>query len=138
MMTEQLPISIKINTGLIEVFSRLEPVINKLEAHVNFQTLAAGWYGDEENITFITLSLETPTSFLRQQKLAVQGHYTCFADDVYSLYDKESNQINCYICITATEQALLSKQDRILSAFIQTKLLKVLNLIAVEQNLSPI
>ena len=139
-MTEQLPIAIKPNIELIEKFAQIKSVTNKLEAQFNFQTMTAGWYGDEENILFINLFIETPDDFLfqQQQQQDQVGEKTEFADDVMSYFDKEQNQIDCFISLTNAEQQLLMQQKKLLSAFIQAKLQKVLNLIAVQQKLMPI
>ena len=49
----KLPISIKVTQVFAEQYPTLNSVINKLEAQVNFQTMTAGWYGDENNIITI-------------------------------------------------------------------------------------
>ena len=68
-MTVSLPISIHVCENLIEQFSKIMSVCNKLEAQLNFQTMTANWYGDEDNILLVRLCLETPQSFfLSQQK----------------------------------------------------------------------
>jgi len=137
-MTEQLPITIKSNIELIEKFVQIKSVTNKLEAQFNFQTMTAGWYGDEDNILFINLFLETPEDFLFQQRQTQVGEKNEFADDVISYFDQKQKQIDCFISLTDAEQQLLVKQKKLLSPFIQTKLQKVLNLIALQQKLLPI
>jgi len=137
-MTEQLPISIQPSNELIDKFSKISAVSNKLEAQFNFQTLTAGWYGDEDNILSINLVVDTSADFLLQKIHNHQGTITEFADDVFSFYDKGKHQTNCFIAITDAEQQLLAQQEKIIPGFIQAKLQKVLNLIAVQHQLLPI
>ena len=142
-MTEQLPITITINSELLDTFSKIQSVCNKLEAQFNFQTLTANWYGDEENILTIQLSLETPTSFrVRQDELQnIASHEIAvkhFSDDVVSSMSNTEQQLHCYIAMTTSELDLLIAQPKLLAGFIQIKLHKVLNLIAEKQSLAQI
>ncbi|MCW8833020.1 MAG: hypothetical protein OQK03_06855, partial [Colwellia sp.] len=67
-MSEQLPISIIVNTELAMQFGKVNSIANKLEAQFNFQTMTANWYGDEDNIFFIQLHVDTPQSFVSLQE----------------------------------------------------------------------
>ncbi|NQZ81090.1 MAG: hypothetical protein HRT52_08765 [Colwellia sp.] len=129
-MTVQLPISIQASKELLDKFAKLSSVSNKLEAQFNFQTLTAGWYGDEENILMIHLSLETPASFYFQKMQESAIPQDEFADDVLSYHNVAENKINCYIAITDSEIILLVQQPKLLAGFIQAKIKKILNLIA--------
>jgi len=129
-MTVQLPISIQASKELLDKFAKLNSVSNKLEAQFNFQTLTAGWYGDEENILMIRLCLETPASFYVQKMQQTNLPQDEFADDVLSYHDITANKIDCYIAITDSEITLLEQQQKLLAGFIQAKVKKVLNLIA--------
>ncbi len=129
-MTEQLPIAIMVNEALMAQFTKLKSVTNKLEAQFNFQTLTANWYGEEDNILQITLSLETASSFMWQKQQAHIGLVTEYADDVFSIHNNENNMMECFIALTTSEVSLLAQQEKLLPGFIQTKTLKVLNLIA--------
>ena len=142
-MTEQLPITINVHSELVNKFPKIKSAINKLEAQFNFQTLTANWYGDEENILTIQLSLETPLSFKKFQeevqmlspdKVAISH----FSDDVISCLNQGEQQLLCHIAITESELELLKEQPKILTGFIQAKLGKVLNLIALQQSLPSI
>ena len=138
MMTAQLPISIQPSNELIAKFSNIKSVTNKLEAQFNFQTLTAGWYGDEDNILLINLYLET-NDFFDLEKIKIhQGEVSHFADDVFSVYQQKQPQINCFIAITPGELTLLEQQGKLLAKYIQAKLHKVLNLIANKLTLRPI
>ncbi|PKI13035.1 hypothetical protein [Colwellia sp. 12G3] len=142
-MTETLPITINVNTDLLDKFSKLKSVSNKLEAQFNFQTLTANWYGDEEDILIIHLCLETPASFNQRQEefdqLSLSDvSVSHFSDDVISCFNKGEQQLLCVIAITTSELELLTLQPRLLTGFIQAKLHKVLNLIAQQQSLASI
>ncbi len=137
-MTEQLPISIQPSNDLVAKFSKIKSVSNKLEAQFNFQTLTASWYGDEENILLINLYLETSDFFNLEKAKDHLGEVTHFADDVFSVYQKVQPQVSCFIAITPAELTLLEQQEKILPSYIQTKLHKVLNLIAEQLKLFPI
>lgn len=137
-MTEQLPISIEPCNDLIAKFHKIKSVANKLEAQFNFQTLTAGWYGDEENVLSIKLYLTTQDKFAFEKEGKHQGEVNDFADDVFSVYQEQQRQINCFIAITAAELTLLEQQEKLLANYIKTKLHKVLNLVAQKLQLFPI
>lgn len=137
-MTEELPIVIRPHNELTDRYTKIKSVCNKLEAQFNFQTLTAGWYGDEENILSIHLYLETPEGFNHQRTQIHQGTLHTFADDVFSYFDESNIHITCIIAITDAELNLLSEQQNILAGYIHTKLHKVLNLIAKQQKLFPL
>ncbi len=137
-MTEQLPISIQPSNDLTAKFNKIKSVTNKLEAQFNFQTLTASWYGDEENILLINLYLETIEVFNTERSKSHQGNISLFSDDVFSVYQKEKPQINCFIAITPAELLLLEQQEKLLAKYLHAKLHKVLNLIAGELKLFPI
>jgi U3 small nucleolar ribonucleoprotein component len=134
-MTEALPISIHPSAELIDNFVKIKSVTNKLEAQFNFHTLTAGWFGEEEDIIFIELYLETPTDFAFQKTQEMLGDIDDFADDVMSCYQQQQHKIQCYIAITEVEQALLLQKKRLLAGYVQAKIRKVLNLIADKLNL---
>lgn len=140
-MTEQLPISIHICDDLKQQFEKIASVSNRLEAQLNFQTMTANWYGDENDILFVQLYLETPKSFLAQQQTQQQlFSIQTYSDDVFSYYEKSEKErrLICYIAITDNELVLLSQQHKILESLLQVKLPKVLNLIANQLKLNPI
>ena len=132
MMNTDLPISIVVNDELLDLFVTIKSIVNKLEAQLNFQTLAAGWYGDEENILLITLYLLSPEDFTFQQTQSHDGEFSYFADDVFSYHNQPHNQLSCFMAITETELQWLQPQEKILSGYLQKKLVKVINLIAVK------
>ena len=137
-MTEQLPISIQPSNDLSTKFNKIKSVTNKLEAQFNFQTLTASWYGDEDNILLINLYLETIEVFNTEKSKSHEGNISLFSDDVFSVYQKEKPQINCFIAITPGELILLEQQEKLLPKYLNAKVHKVLNLIAGELKLFPI
>ncbi len=142
-MTEELPISINVDNDLVDKYPKIKSVINKLEAQFNFHTLTANWYGDEEKILLIQLALETPMSFSQHQAelehAALEGVVISnFSDDVTCSFNESEQQLLCNIAITESELTLLDQQPKLLAGFLQTKLHKVLNLIAGQQCLASI
>ena len=142
-MTEALPITINVNKDLLDKFPEIKSVSNKLEAQFNFQTLSANWYGDEDDVLIIQLSLETPVSFEQCKKsldklLGSDVIISHFSDDVICCFNEGEQQLLCTIAMTASELNLLELQPKLLASYIQTKLHKVLNLIAQQQSLTSI
>jgi len=141
-MTEQLPISIYVCDDLTNQLVNINSITNKLSAQFNFQAMRANWYGDEDNILFIQLLLETPQRFAMQKEKQLAKRVETFkihSDDVFSVIDdKDSQQLICTIAITDFEQQLLGQQAKLLAGLLQVKLQKVLNIIAQQLNLKPI
>jgi hypothetical protein len=141
-MTEKLPISINVCDDLAEQLLTIQSVMNKLAAQFNFQAMTANWYGDEDAIIYIQLSIETPQRFTNQkenQQTQQAKEFVIHSDDVFSFVDeKQPPQLNCIIAITELEQSLLNENAKILGSFLQMKLQKVLNIIANKLSLKPI
>ncbi|MDX2369927.1 MAG: hypothetical protein QNK36_16250 [Colwellia sp.] len=141
-MTEQLPISIYVCDDLTKQLVNINSITNKLSAQFNFQAMTANWYGDEDNIIFIQLLLETPQGFTNQmekQQIKQVKTFEIHSDDVFSFIDdKEPQQLICAIAITEFEQNLLDQQAKLLGGLLQIKLQKTLNIIAKQLNLKPI
>lgn len=140
-MTEQLPISIYVCDDLTKQFVKINSITNKLAAQFNFQAMTANWYGDEDNIPFIKLLLETPQGFTNQKEQQTKQVkiVEIYSDDVFSFIDdKESQRLIYTIAITGSEQDLLAQQEKLLAGLLRIKLQKVLNIIAKQLNLKPI
>jgi hypothetical protein len=139
-MTEQLPISIDISDDLKQQFVKISAVGNKLEAQLNFQTMIANWYGDEDNLLLVQLCLETPQSFVAQQKTQQQLEVQTYSDDVFSYYEKTEKErcLICHVAITGNELAILRQEHKMLEALLRAKLQKVINLIANQLKLNTI
>lgn len=131
-MTEKLPISIDVCDDLIQRFSKITSLCNQLEAQFNFQTMTANWYGNEDNIVCINLSIATTKNFVlhknRQSTSIIENH----SDDVFSYYDKKkkSQLLICCIAITDSELSMLNQKPTLLAGLLHFKLQKVLNLFA--------
>ncbi|MGJ8693454.1 MAG: hypothetical protein ACSHW0_13340 [Thalassotalea sp.] len=130
---EQLPINIKASQEIIALFPKAASVCNKLEALFNFHTMTAGWYGDEEQVLTLTLTLTIPNTFadyLAEQQAKKQP-LVIYSDDVFTMNNSLPNSsilnTDIIIAITTTEQELIDKHKKILSALIEKKLKKVLN-----------
>ncbi|MBL4822544.1 MAG: hypothetical protein JKX90_03335 [Colwellia sp.] len=141
-MTEPLPISIYVCADLTKQLLNVNSITNKLTAQFNFQAMTANWYGDEDNIPFIQLWLETPQGFTNQKEKLQSQRVETFkshSDDVFSFIDdKEPQQLISIIAITEFEQNLLAQQVNLLAGLLQMKLQKVLNIIAKQLNLKAI
>ena len=137
-MTEELPIAIFVTSKLTQEFKKLSYITNKLEAQLNFQTMTAGWYGDEKNILYTTLHLLTPGEFSGQlsqfNKKNIQHH----ADDVFSMFNADENKLDCFIALTDKELEIIRQKEKIIAALIPSKLTKVLNILAEQQQLHQI
>lgn len=134
-MTEQLPISIKISQELIDQIINIRSVANKLEAQLNFQTLAANWYGDEDKILTITLYLDGIEGFIKTTSALNNKPLEILADDVFSYINNITNTLDCYIAVTPSELELITQQPKLLINYLPIKLTKVMNLIAHNLNL---
>ncbi|WP_077338897.1 hypothetical protein [Pseudocolwellia agarivorans] len=132
-MEDNLPISIMASETLLAEYVKLKGIINKQEAHVNFQTLAAGWYEDENNVLTIKLYIEKHDEYLQLVSLNTLGNKIEVADDVM-LYINNKD-ISCFVAITESEIKLLDKEPKILSGYITMKVKKVINEIAEKQGL---
>ena len=137
-MAEPLPITIKISRDIAKGLKKSISLANKLEAQFNFQALTANWFGDEDKITFITLHVETEGSLLWHTQQNHSGDVHRFADDVVGYFDNNNFCIECYIAFTSSELNLLQQQEKLLPAFLQVKLQKVLNLIAANMEFHPL
>jgi hypothetical protein len=138
-MTEQLPINIEVSKPLTALYPKIVGISNKLEAQFNFQTMTANWYGDESNLLSLTLHLLLPEQYLIQQQSKNSADITqkIYADDVFS-NEAQLNKIDAFLALTEKEQLLLEQHNKLLAGFIDTKIRKVINLIAADHQLSPI
>ncbi|WP_189376416.1 hypothetical protein [Thalassotalea profundi] len=137
-MSDLLPISIIPSDELSKKFNLLAGACNKLEAQFNFQTMTAGWYGDEEAILIIRFLLETPSDFsvYTEQNTGQSNTQSYpFADDVICYQVADSLQLDCIVALTETEQELLVINNTLLFSYLSTKLQKALNLIAKQKDL---
>lgn len=130
-MKNDLPIIITASQVLLKRYQKLKGVINKQEALFNFQTLAAGWYEDEKNITTIEIYLVCALAY--QQQLLVESIGNEIADDVVSYISNK--KITCFIAITDAESKLLDNEPKLLSGYLTMKIKKVINEIAKQQRL---
>lgn len=139
-MTEKLPITIDVCDPLIQQFSKIASVCNKLEAQLNFQTMGANWYAEEDNILFVQLKIETLKTYELLKKSYQEYNIKNYSDDVFSCYENTDKvqQLNCYIAITDVETAMLEQQSNVLADLLNIKLNKVINLIAKQLKLNAI
>ena len=137
-MTEQLPISIQVSDGLVAQINNIAAICNKLEAQLNFHTMTANWYGEEENILLINFFLVSAKEFEssgKDQENELEKEF--LADDVLIL-SSSNRLLDCYVAITASELLLLKQTPKLLPGYLGKKLTKVLNLIAQQQGFEKI
>ncbi|WP_085300010.1 hypothetical protein [Cognaticolwellia mytili] len=137
-MTEQLPISIQVSDDLVAQINNIAAICNKLEAQLNFHTMTANWYGEEENILLINFNLVGSNEFDSSNDSAEKMIKKDFlADDVFIL-SSTNKLLDCHVAITASELPLLQQKPKLLSGYLGKKLTKVLNLIAQQQGFEKI
>ncbi|MGB1261816.1 MAG: hypothetical protein ACPG52_02805 [Cognaticolwellia sp.] len=137
-MTEQLPISIRVSDDLLAKISTIAAVSNKLEAQLNFHTMTANWYEDEESILWINFQLLDAAEFNTcSENQASTSKQELLADDV-QLFSLDSQHCECHVAITASELQLLQTAPKLLSGYLAKKLTKVLNMIAQRQGFEKI
>ncbi len=132
-MTEQLPISIQVSDDLVAEINNVAAISHKLEAQLNFHTMTANWYGEEENILLINFHLVCIDEFdgaEKSQDNSVEKEF--LADDVFML-SATNKLLDCHVAITESELSLLKKTPKLLSGYLGKKLTKVLNVIAQRQ-----
>tara|TARA_R110001583_G_scaffold112585_1_gene261964 strand:+ start:159 stop:635 length:477 start_codon:yes stop_codon:yes gene_type:complete len=137
-MTEQLPISIQVSDDLSAEIENITAISNKLEAQLNFHTMTANWYGEEEDVLQINFYLLCISEFDlhgQHQDSGVKKEF--LADDVLML-SSLNKFIDCHVAITASELLLLQQTPKLLSGYLGKKLTKVLNLIAERQGFEPL
>ncbi len=140
-MATTLPITIDIAEQLQQRETKLSSVANKLEALFNFRTMTAGWFGDEDNILTIELSVESMDGLAERKTSAEQMQTMTFyqiSDDAFALFESSALYITCVIAITENELALIATTPKLLQPLLDKKMVKVLNVIAEQQQLFPI
>ncbi|MGB2739839.1 MAG: hypothetical protein WBC60_04710 [Cognaticolwellia sp.] len=137
-MTEQLPISIQVSDDLIVEISHIAAISNKLEAQLNFHTMTANWYGDEDNMLEINFFLLCVNELEHQEKSRDGDFNNEFLADDVMITSPLDKLVDCYVAITESELLLLQKTPKLLSGYLGKKLTKVLNLIAERYDLEKI
>ncbi len=137
-MENQLPVTITLNDELVVQFNKLQSITNKLEAQFNFQTMSAGWYGDEDNIVQISLSVESQQSFTAKINQPTDIEPIDYSDDVVSFFDEANNLMHCFVALTENEVLLLNEHPKLMASFVDKKLSKVLSLLAKELGFSEV
>jgi len=127
-MEETLPITIGSSQSLLTRYKKLNSVLNKQEAHINFQALTAGWYEDEKTMANINIMLVSYEEYNQQLTTQQRGEKTEISDDVILYVD--NTDIICFIAITASEVEILDKENKVLKVYVSMKVKKVVNKIA--------
>ncbi|GLX79869.1 hypothetical protein tinsulaeT_32090 [Thalassotalea insulae] len=139
MIPTELPLSIEVTSELLAAQQTLTGLSNKLEALFNFRTMTAGWYGDEDCILRIRLSLETQqTLTLARADVTELQELTELSDDVFVVFDSNNLDISANIALTDKELVLIEQTAQLLQPLLDKKIVKTLNFIAEQQKLFPI
>jgi hypothetical protein len=128
-MTEQLPISIQVSEHLVSKIKNIAAISNKLEAQLNFHTMTANWYGEEDNILWTHFNLLCVDEFNDNVKQESNVAKEFLADDVL-MFLSANKLLDCHVAITESELLLLTEKPKLLSGYLGKKLTKILNLIA--------
>lgn len=102
----------------------------RLEAEVNFQTMLAGWYGDEDKLPAIEIAFTSGTgfeSFLSEQSTMVVNQ---LADDVFYRFNPDKKQATGFVCFTESELSLIEQHAKLLPGIAKAKLVKLIFAIA--------
>ena len=137
-MTEQLPISIQVSDDLIAEISNIAAISNKLEAQLNFHTMTANWYGDEDNMLQINFFLLCVNELEHHEESKDSDLNNEFLADDVMITSSLDKLVDCHVAITESELLLLQKTPKLLSGYLGKKLTKVLNLIAERYDLEKI
>ena len=137
-MTEQLPISIQVSDDLIAEISNIAAISNKLEAQLNFHTMTANWYGDEDNMLQINFFLLCVNELEYHEESKDSDLNNEFLADDVMITSSLDKLVDCHVAITESELLLLQKTPKLLSGYLGKKLTKVLNLIAERYDLEKI
>lgn len=128
--TDKLPVCIFANDELKSWFANINQVMARLEAEVNFQTMLAGWYGDEDKLPAIEIAFTSATgfeSFLSEQSTMVVNQ---LADDVFYRFNPDKKQATGFVCFTESELSLIEKHAKLLPGIAKAKLVKLIFAIA--------
>ena len=137
-MTEQLPISIQVSDDLIVEISHIAAISNKLEAQLNFQTMTANWYGDEDNMLRLNFFLLCVNELEHHEKHGSNDLKKEFLADDVMITSSLAKRVDCHVAITESELLLLQQTPKLLSGYLGKKLTKVLNLLAERYDLEKI
>ncbi len=134
-LNDELPITINVSSELLEsvpqAYTRLTSACNKMSAQLNFQTMTANWYHDEDNQLTVTLELITPEAYLHNYSTNKHNAITQFTDDVFVKRTATNQPVySVYIALTLAEQQLINSHPNLSYTLTQKKFTKVINLLA--------
>ena len=139
MTSLSLPITLTISDEIAGLCPPIAQAKARLLAELNLATLSALWYADESRILSLHCSLLDEQEFsLRQQQQAQEHQRTLYAKDVVCDYASHIHEAKLRIAVTPAELSLIQSAPNVVNAYLRTKLFKVLNLIARDQQLPPL
>jgi len=133
--TEKLPVVVFANDELKAWFKNINQVMARLEAEVNFQTMLAGWFGNEELLPQVEICFTSVTGFESFQQEDTRLACKQLADDVFYRFDSDKKQATGFIYFTESELSLLEQHQKLLPSMTKAKLIKLLRDIGQTLNL---
>lgn len=129
MLDQDLPIKVK-TQDLFETGDKASGyLLSKLEAWVNFQTLAANWFADEDFIIDLTMTLLPETSFLDLQVDSTLWQTIQLASFT-AVYMKQQRSVQAYIMLSNDELNTAMTQSAKVESLMQDKLRIMTNIAA--------
>lgn len=139
MTSLSLPITLTISDEIAGLCPPIAQAKARLLAELNLATLSALWYADESRILTLHFTLLNEQEFtLYQQQQASEYQRTLFAKDVMCDYASHAYEARLKVAVTPAELSLIQGAPNVVNAYLRTKLFKVLNLIARDQQLPPL
>lgn len=136
--TEKLPVSVFANDELKAWFKNISQVMARLEAEVNFQTMLAGWFGNEELLPQMEVCFTSATGFVSFQQEDTHLESKQLADDVFYRFDTDKKRATGFIHFTESELSLIEQHQKLLPGIAKAKLVKLLRDIGQTLNLPPV
>lgn len=141
LVEEELPINVQVGSELSSAFPKMNGICQRLSAQLNFQTMTAGWYGEEGEELCFLFSLDISSVYdnnkcLFQAEQTNDIEFVSLSDDVCFSHKKNVNQVNVLIAITEAELVFLKEHTAALKKYLETKIVKVVNLTAKKLNLA--
>lgn len=137
-MNEQLPITLH-HQGLFEQSTAAsERLFTMLEAWANFATMAAGWYGNEENVLSIHLTVMPEPVFLDHQVDNNDNWQAINQPQVTGLYKQQQQQVHCIFMLNKTQLNQLMSKENNPEDILRVCLTHQINALAKSLSLTPI
>ncbi len=136
---EPLPIRVEIKHLFEAGDVKSQSLIERLQAWINFQTLAANWFADESQIVDVSIVLLPQNRFLDLELDTEQVWQSIqITDDYVYTANAEANTANIYVGLSNTTLKSLMKHPEKVNEGFQEIIKNATNLVAPEFKLSKI